>query len=96
MPAERLSMRKIQEVLRLHAAGHSQQDISRSCGIGRSTVGEYLQRAREAGLGWPLPDDLDTAALERRLFPPALAVDGGGSRACPTGPPCTGSCGGRG
>ena len=24
MPAERLSMRKIQEVLRLHAAGHSQ------------------------------------------------------------------------
>ena len=70
MPAERLSMRKIQEVLRLHAAGHSQQDISRSCGIGRSTVGEYLQRAREAGLGWPLPDDLDTAALERRLFPP--------------------------
>jgi transposase len=75
MPAERLSMRKIQEVLRLHAAGHSQQDISRSCGIGRSTVGEYLQRAREAGLGWPLPDDLDTAALERRLFPPALAVE---------------------
>ena len=75
MPAERLSMRKIQEVLRLHAAGHSQQDISRSCGIGRSTVGEYLQRAREAGLGWPLPDDLDTAALERRLFPPVLAVE---------------------
>jgi len=75
MPAERLSMRKIQKVLRLHAAGHSQQDISRSCGIGRSTVGEYLQRARAAGLGWPLPDDLDAAALERRLFPPALAVE---------------------
>lgn len=75
MPTERLSMRKIQEVLRLHAAGRSQQDISRSCGIGRSTVGEYLQRAREAGLGWPLPDDLDTAALDRRLFPPALAVE---------------------
>ncbi len=75
MPAERLSMRKIQEVLRLHAAGHSQQDISRSCRIGRSTVGEYLQRAPEAGLGWPLPDDLDTAALERCLFPPALAVE---------------------
>ena len=75
MPTERLSMRKIQEVLRLHAAGHSQQDISRSYGIGRSTVGEYLQRAGEAGLSWPLSDDLDTAALERRLFPPAaLAV----------------------
>ena len=67
MPTERLSMRKIQEVLRLHAAGRSQQDISRSCGIGRSTVGEYLQRAHAAGLSWPLPDDLDTAGLERRL-----------------------------
>jgi transposase len=63
-------MRKIQEVLRLHAAGRSQQDISRSCGIGRSTVGEYLQRAHAAGLSWPLPDDLDAAGLERRLFPP--------------------------
>ena len=41
MPAERLSMRKIKDVLRLHAAGHSQQQISRSCGIARSTVGEY-------------------------------------------------------
>ena len=70
MPTERLSMRKIQEVLRLHAAGRSQQDISRSCGIGRSTVGEYLQRAHAAGLSWPLPDDLDAAGLERRLFPP--------------------------
>jgi transposase len=63
-------MRKIQEVLRLHAAGRSQQEISRSCGIGRSTVGEYLQRARAAGLSWPLPDDLNAATLERRLFPP--------------------------
>lgn len=70
MPAERLSMRKIHEVLRLHAAGHSQPQIARSCGIGRSTVGEYLQRARRAGLGWPLPEGAAADELERRLFPP--------------------------
>lgn len=71
MPAERLSMRKIKDVLRLHAAGHSQQQISRSCGIARSTVGEYLQRACRAGISWPLPAPLDEADLEQRLFPPA-------------------------
>jgi len=39
-----------------------------SLGVGRSTVGEYLDRAREAGVSWPLPDDLDDATLEQRLF----------------------------
>jgi transposase len=34
-------------------------------------VGEYLCRAEAAGLSWPLPEDLDESALERRLFPPA-------------------------
>jgi transposase len=34
-------------------------------------VGEYLRRAEAAGLGWPLPEDLDESALEQRLFPPA-------------------------
>lgn len=69
MPAVRLSMRKIKEVLRLHAAGCSQRQISQSCGIGRSTVGEYLQRAQAANVSWPLPPDTDEAELERRLFP---------------------------
>jgi transposase len=66
-------MRKIRDVLRLHAAGHSQQQISRSCGIARSTVGEYLQRARTAGISWPLPEPLDEAELEQQLFPPSPA-----------------------
>jgi transposase len=70
-------MRKIKDVLRLHAAGRSQQQISRSCGIGRSTVGEYLQRAQAAGLSWPLPEPLDETELERRLFPPPPSVPAG-------------------
>ena len=63
-------MRKIKEVLRLSAAGHSQRQIAECCAIGRATVGEYLQRASAAGLSWPLPDGLDEARLERRLYPP--------------------------
>jgi len=71
MPAKRLSMRKIREVLRLKwARGMSNRKIATSCGIGRPTVSEYLRRAEEAGLSWPLPADLDDARLERLLFPP--------------------------
>jgi len=64
-------MRKIKEVLRLKFdRGLSNRQIAATCGIGRPTVGEYLRRASEAGLGWPLPPALDDAALERQLFPP--------------------------
>lgn len=37
--------------------------------VARSTVAEYLRRARAAGLSWPLPEELDEETLERRLFP---------------------------
>lgn len=68
-------MRKIQEVLRLHfECGRSAREIARSLGVGRSTVGEYLWRATEAGLGWPLPAGLGEVELERRLFPPPPAA----------------------
>ncbi len=71
MPAERLSMRKIREVLRLHfACGLSKRRIARAVGIGPTSAGEYIARARRAAVGWPLPGELDDAALERLLFPP--------------------------
>jgi transposase len=63
-------MRKIKDVLRLHAAGRSARQIGPSVGVSRSTVADYLRRAEVAGLYWPLPDGLDEEALERRLFPP--------------------------
>ena len=43
--------------------------IARSVGVSRSTVAEYLRRAAVIGLAWPIPDDLDGAALERRNRP---------------------------
>ena len=62
-------MRKVREILRLHLeAGLSARQIARSCNIGRSTVGDYLERAREAGLRWPLPAEMDDTQLEARLF----------------------------
>ena len=48
--------------------GHRQ--IAVSVRIAAKTVRRYLHRAQAAGLGWPLPDDVDDAALERALFPP--------------------------
>ena len=47
-------MRKIKDVLRLHAAGRSARQIGPSVGVGRSTVADYLRRAEVAGLSWPL------------------------------------------
>ena len=75
MPARRLLMRKIREILRLrHERGLSQRAIAQACAIGVSTVSLYLRRAALSGLGWPPPAGLDDAALEARLFPPAAAV----------------------
>jgi len=36
-------MRKIKEILRLHALGLSQRQIAVSCAIGQATVSEYLK-----------------------------------------------------
>ena len=70
MAGRRLSMRKIKEVLRLkNEHSLSKNQIAKSCKISRSTVKEYLQRAKNAGLSWPLDSSLDDAALEARLFP---------------------------
>ncbi|CAO0819722.1 hypothetical protein DFAR_1100016 [Desulfarculales bacterium] len=60
LPMERLSIRKIKEVLRLkHEVGGGNRDIAKSCGIGRTTVSHYLRRTARAGLSWPLPISVD-------------------------------------
>ena len=75
MPAPRKTMRKIKDVLRLkHEAGLSHDRIARTCGVAKGTVAKYVDRAQAAGLSWPLPADLDDAALEARLFPRAPAL----------------------
>ena len=73
MPAERLPMRQVREVLRLkHAAGFSERHIAGALRISRSTVAEYLRRAAVVGITWPVPADLDDAALEATAVQPAV------------------------
>src|SRR5258705_3466799 len=49
--------------------------MAASLGIGPTAAGACLRRAGEAGISWPLPDDLGDAALECRLYPaPAAAA----------------------
>ena len=66
MSREGLSMRKVREILRLRLGmGLSARQVASSCKISPSTVSEYEKRAKAAGLLWPLPEDLDDAALDR-------------------------------
>ena len=70
MGAERLPMRRIREILRLkNECGLSHRAIAQACSVGLGTVSEYLRRAERCGVVWPLPAELDEAALEARLFP---------------------------
>jgi len=70
MPAERVTMRKIKDILRLKwACGLSNRQVAASCGVARSTVAETLYRAQAAGVSWPLPAELDDTQLATRLYP---------------------------
>jgi transposase len=62
-------MRRTREVLRLYFEPKlGQRQIARSVNLSQSTVHEYPERFRTAGLSWPLPEGMSEAELERRLF----------------------------
>jgi len=64
-----VAMRKIRDVLRLSIGeGLSLRQIGASLHIPVTTAGDYVRRAKNAGLSWPLPDDLDDDSLESMLF----------------------------
>ncbi len=63
-------MRKIKEVLRLkYDSNLSGREISRSCQVSRSTVADYLMKAKAAGISWPEATALTDTQIEERLFP---------------------------
>jgi len=83
MAKQRLSMRKIKEVLRLGCHGElSARQVAHSLNISRSAVKEYQERAKKAGIGWPEADSLTDEQIEQRLFP-AKVLDGGASKPLP-------------
>jgi transposase len=68
-------MRKIRDALRLSLCEDlSFRQISASLQIPHTTVADYVKRANAAGLGWPLPEDLDDDALEARLYASAAPL----------------------
>ncbi len=69
MPTPRMTMKAIQEVIRLHAAGLSQRQIAQACRLSKGAIGKYLQKAEQASISWPLPPEMDPAKLEALLFP---------------------------
>lgn len=85
-------MRRIRELLRLKFSGGGTSDrvIAGHLGVARSTVQDYLVRAKAAGLTWPLPDDLTDDLLEQCLFGrPAGAAAGLRRRVEPDWPTLT-------
>ena len=84
VPGKRMSMRKTREVLRLYfELKLRQRQIARSANVSQSTVHEYVERFRAAGLSWPLPAEMSESELEEKLFP----ADSGVSRPVVKTPP---------
>jgi len=76
MSQERLTLRKIREILRLkEEVGLSNRAIARASKMSNSTVGEYLRRAQVANLGWPLPEGISEEELYQKLFPEDAQAD---------------------
>jgi hypothetical protein len=44
-------------------------DGARKANVSQSTVHEYVERFRKAGLSWPLPAEMSESDLERKLYP---------------------------
>lgn len=62
-------MLKAREILRLkHETGLSLREIGKACGCGKTTVSEILNRAKEAGVKWPI--EVSDKKLISLLYPP--------------------------
>jgi len=82
MPAERVNMRRVREMLRYRFERElGYKAISLRVGAVPSTVRETLKRAAAAGLSWPLDESLGDAALEASLYRDAGKKTG--HRRCP-------------
>ena len=68
MPAGRVCMRQVREIVRLGYTGVSKHQISRRTGVVPSTVRETLKRFAASGLTWPLGDEVTDTVLETRMY----------------------------
>lgn len=72
MANQRITMRKIREVLRLRfAAQLSVRKISASTKISVGGIQKLLTKAKNLSLTWPLPEALDDSQLAQLFYPRA-------------------------
>lgn len=69
MPAQKVSMRVVREVLRLTSAGLSQRQIAVSLNVSHGVVGKYQTAARLASVTFLVSEQLDDVQLSDLLFP---------------------------
>ena len=56
------------EILRLNSIGFSQRNIALSVPCSRNTVAKTLNRAKDLGISWPLPNGMTDAGLSKLLL----------------------------
>ncbi len=71
MPARKISMRKLKEVLRLTLQARlPYEQIASALGLSKGVISKYVKLAGAVGLDWPAIAGLDEQALERQLLGP--------------------------
>lgn len=86
MATERLAMRKLRDILRLHFLGNvtSSRKIALAVGCGKTAVLDCLRRAPLVGIAsWSDVELLDETALENKFFSSAPSARGPSERAAP-------------
>ena len=76
MPAERVPMRRIKEILRLKLdCGLSHRQIVAALGVSLGAVSKFVSLAEGQGLIWPVILGLDEDQIEARLCPKAAPAN---------------------
>lgn len=68
-------MVKYREILRLNSQEVTKRGIASSCRCSRNTITEVLEKAKEKGISWPLPEEMGDKELQKLLFPEKHATD---------------------
>lgn len=68
-------MVKYREILRLRAMGVSVRNTAFSCQCSTATVRTVTERARASGLEWPLPGEMNDAAIRAVIYPKKSRAD---------------------
>ena len=69
------SMVRYREILRQKALGISVRNIAYSCKCSTATVRAVTGRAKACGLEWPLPEEMNDAAIRAVIYPTAPKAD---------------------